>query len=123
MDKKFLDELADKMENMQFLSAELDKTRGHDVDGVKADYEEARMDLEGLLLEWVEMQVTDTKPKSPHNVPAYTNAVAQKGSELGLLLIDAGNYLLDCAKRWKRYNEMSKNNDRKRQEIFIEKLR
>ncbi len=105
MDKKFLDELADKMENMQFLSAELDKTHGHDVDGAKADYEEACLDLEGLLLEWVEMQVADTKPKGPHNVPAYTNAVVKKGRQLGLLLIDTGNFLLNCAKRWRRYNE------------------
>lgn len=90
MDKKFLNEIADKLENVQFLSAELDKTRGHDVDGVKTDYEEVCADLEKTLFEWVEGQITDPEP-----------AVADKAGELGLLLVDVGNYLLDCSKRWR----------------------
>ena len=102
MDKRFLNEVADKLENVQILSAELDKTHGHDVDGVKADYEEACADLERTLFEWVEMQITDPEPNDPEKTPAYYNTVADKAGELGLLLVDMGNYLLDCSKNWRR---------------------
>ena len=102
MDKRFLNEVADKLENVQNLSAELDKTHGHDVDGVKADYEEACADLERTLFEWVEMQITDPEPNEPEKTSRYYNAIADKAGELGMLLIDAGNYLLDCSKNWRR---------------------
>lgn len=102
MDKQFLNELADKMENMQFLGSELDKDSQDERENTKADYEEACSDLERTLFEWVEGQITDPEPDEPEKTPAYYNTVAQKGSELGLLLIDAGNYLLDCSKNWRR---------------------
>ena len=102
MDKNFLNELADKLENVQILSAELDKTHGHDVDGVKADYEEACADLERLLFGWIEGLIIDPEPDKPEKTSKYYCAIADKASELGLLLVDMGNYLLDCSKDWRR---------------------
>ena len=101
MDKRFLNEVADKLENVQNLSAELDKTHGHDVDGVKADYEEACVNLERLLFGWIEGLIIDPEPDKPEKTSKYYNAVADKADELGLLLVDMGTELLDCSKRWR----------------------
>lgn len=98
MDKRFLNEVADKLDKVQFLSGELYKGSQEERDEAKADYEEAYANLERTLFEWVEMQITDPEPDKP----TYYNTVAQKAGELGLLLVDMGNYLLDCSKNWRR---------------------
>ena len=103
MDKQFLNELANKLENVQFLSAELDKTCGHDVDGVKADYEEACADLERMLFEWVEGQIIDPEPDKPEKTSRYYNAVADKADEIAVLLADISDELTQCAKEWRNY--------------------
>ncbi len=103
MDKKFLDDVADKLENVQFLSAELDKTHGHDVDGVKADYEEACADLEKTLFEWVEMQITDPEPNEPEKTATYYRVMADKADEIAVLLADISEELTQCAQAWRNY--------------------
>ena len=103
MDKKFLDDVADKLENVQFLSAELDKTHGHDVDGVKADYEEACADLERLLFDWVAGQTQDPEPDKPEKSSDFYRAVAQRADEIAVLLADISDELTQCAKEWRNY--------------------
>lgn len=101
MDKRFLNELADKLETVQFLGSELDKDSQDERENTKADYEEACSDLERTLFEWVEMQITDPEPNKPEKTPAYYRAVADKADEIAVLFADLSNELTQCAQAWR----------------------
>ena len=102
MDKKFLDTIADKMESVQFLWEQVEKAPACDRYNAEIDFEEMHGQLERLLFDWVAGLIIDPEPDKPEKTSKYYCAIADKAGELGLLLVDMGNYLLDCSKDWRR---------------------
>ena len=102
MDKKFLNELADKLESVQFLWEQVEKAPENERQSAVQIYEQEHSEFERFLFGWIEGLITDPEPNETEKTPVYYNTVANKAGELGLLLVDMGNELLDCSKRWRR---------------------
>ena len=93
-----MNEVADKLESVQFLWEQIEKTPECDRYNAEVDYKQAHGELERLLFDWVAWQIIDPEPDKPEKT---YQAVADKADELGLLLVDMGTELLDCSKRWR----------------------
>ena len=103
MDKKFLDTIADKLESVQFLWEQIEKTPECDRYNAEVDYEQEHGELERLLFGWVEEQIIDPEPDESEKTSTYYQAVADKADELAVLLADMSEELTRCAQEWRSY--------------------
>ena len=103
MDKKFLDELADKLESTQFLWEQVEKAPACDRYNAEIDFEEMHGQLERLLFDWVAGLIIDPEPDKPEKTSKYYCAIADKADEIAVLLADISDELTQCAQAWRNY--------------------
>ena len=103
MDKKFLDNVADKLESTQFLWEQVEKAPDCDRYNAVADFEQMHGELERLLFDWVAGQIIDPESDKPEKSSEFYRAVADKADEIAVLLADMSDELTQCAKEWRNY--------------------
>ncbi len=103
MDKRFLNELADKLENVQFLWEQVEKAPENERQDAVQVYEQEHGEFERFLFGWIEGLIKDPEPDEPEKTATYYRVMADKADEIAVLLADISEELTQCAQAWRNY--------------------